>query len=235
MGTIWIGNRFSHFQFIPPGQTDFPTLGGCTSECTAKAFPPGGITATHVVLHGHAAARKFTVKHIRNGQELAPLGQDLNYDNNYQQARLFNPAVQILPGDEVIAYCEYDTEGLDKPLYGGITTKGSEMCVAFLFYYPRIPLTSCTWQSEFYTTLNALGVKRVEGKSLPLLQLPYKPTKNQQLDPPDEVMTLVKHGLSLNPFDLMTVKDWNKNRGKLLLKSLTLFLGRKTMGKSPMT
>jgi len=50
------------------------------------------------------------LRHIRNGKELDPLAYDNHYDFNYQEYRKLDKEVTILPGDELIMECEYDTK-----------------------------------------------------------------------------------------------------------------------------
>jgi hypothetical protein len=117
MGSLWVGSRFSVFQFLPPGASEYHTYGGCTSECTAKTIPPQGISVTHVVLHLHQTGRKAFLRHLRNGVELEPIAVDNNYDYNYQQARPVHPERKILPGDTLLMDCQYDTSEQEKPLF----------------------------------------------------------------------------------------------------------------------
>ena len=35
---------------------------------------------------------------------------DEHYDFNYQQSRRVDPSLRIMPGDDVIVECDYDTE-----------------------------------------------------------------------------------------------------------------------------
>lgn len=63
------------------------------------------------MLHAHLTARKLVIRHIRDGVELAPIAQDMNYDFDYQQMREVHPPRRILPGDIVLTECEYNTLG----------------------------------------------------------------------------------------------------------------------------
>ncbi|OXA40721.1 DBH-like monooxygenase protein 1, partial [Folsomia candida] len=65
LSTLFIGKRFSTFHFIAPRAVGYQAFGGwCTSECTQKAIPETGITATHALLHAHQVTKKIMLRHI---------------------------------------------------------------------------------------------------------------------------------------------------------------------------
>ena len=77
------------------------------------------------------------LRHIRNGQELPVILQDNNYDFNFQASRQpLKGRGKILPGDEMILECDYQTSGRQGPTFGGLSTR-EEMCLGFILYYPR--------------------------------------------------------------------------------------------------
>ena len=49
------------------------------------------------------------VRHIRSGVELKPIMSDDHYDFNYQSTIMFPRPVIIMPNDEIIFECVYDT------------------------------------------------------------------------------------------------------------------------------
>jgi hypothetical protein len=57
---------------------------------------------------------------------------------------------------------------------GGLGTR-DEMCMSFIYYYPKIELTECKTQQEFQSFLTALGIKNVAGDILAELNMPYNP------------------------------------------------------------
>lgn len=82
-----------------------------------QTIPSTGINVTTVLLHTHLSGRKIVLKHIRNGVELAPIALENNYDFNYQQVRVVDPPRLLLPGDELITECEYNTVGKNSPAF----------------------------------------------------------------------------------------------------------------------
>ena len=77
------------------------------------------------------------LRHIRDGVELRPLDLNEAYDFDYQQYAKFEEEVLILPGDEFIWECHYDSSGNDEMTFGGEKTT-QEMCQAFVMVYPKV-------------------------------------------------------------------------------------------------
>jgi len=48
-------------------------------------------------LHGHLAARQITARHFRNGTEIGIIDRDGHYDFNYQQVKMFEKPIEMLP------------------------------------------------------------------------------------------------------------------------------------------
>lgn len=121
-GMMLIGTEVNFLHFIPPGQSEFTTVGRCTSECTSHGIQDGPIKFFSGVLHSHLAARKMRLRHIRNGQELPVLMEDNNYDFNFQSSRIPKSEFEVLPGDELLLECDYETSDRKDPTFGGKLT-----------------------------------------------------------------------------------------------------------------
>jgi len=80
-------------------------------------FPQTGIRLVSVVLHSHLAGKKLRLRHIREGRELPPVAEDSNYDFKYQQARVLPQEVSVLPGDELVTECVYQTPNRTEPTF----------------------------------------------------------------------------------------------------------------------
>ena len=80
-------------------------------------FPQTGIKLLSVVLHSHLAGKKLRLRHIRKGRELPPVVEDANYDFKYQQARVLRQEVSVLPGDELVTECVYQTPNRTEPTF----------------------------------------------------------------------------------------------------------------------
>lgn len=137
---------------LPPEVRCCFTLADCAfiigSCCTSQ-----GINVFTVGVHAHLAAKEVVVRHFRNGTELPNILSDLEYDFNFQvscgRCALVNcliwglqdyariKPIKILPGDELMTTCVYDTMDRKKPTPFGVSTH-EEMCLAFMIYYPKV-------------------------------------------------------------------------------------------------
>ena len=125
----------------------------------------GGINVISVVLHSHLAGKRMSLRHIRSGKELEPIVQDRSFDSEYQQTYTLGKEAKILPGDELVAECVYDTHGRTKPTFGGYAAS-QEMCLAFVMHYPRTPLAACYSMTPVQEFMNALNIKSFKGVSM---------------------------------------------------------------------
>jgi len=109
----------------------------CPSECTSHNFPDGGIKILGMALHTHTAGVSMKLQHMRNGTELIPPADEPYYDFNYQDYILFNPELNVLPGDELYMSCRYDTTYRSTTTHFGLSTN-EEMCYIYFVYYPAL-------------------------------------------------------------------------------------------------
>ena len=105
--------------FMPQGIVSTLT-GYCHADCTEDFFPEEGITAFGSVLHAHLAGTAISLRHIRDGVELEPLDVNEHYDFNYQQMHMFDEPRTLLPGDQFMVQCTYDTSDRDELVLGGL-------------------------------------------------------------------------------------------------------------------
>jgi hypothetical protein len=111
------------------------------------------------------AGHGLILKQYRNGVELTPpIDQDLNYDFNFQQVRTI-PSRKINPGDKLELTCKYRTLDRNSTVFGGLGTY-QEMCLDFLFYYPRSPITLCASRPKLEQLLPALRIDRLPSVNL---------------------------------------------------------------------
>ncbi|XP_078363554.1 DBH-like monooxygenase protein 1 [Oculina patagonica] len=142
-GVISVGVKVGPWHIIPPKQKDWMSVGYCTAKCTesimkSTPLPGGGINVFAALLHTHLAGRAIWTKHVRNGKEVPEIARDNNYDFNFQDNQVLRKEINIQPGDQLIHYCKYNSMDRTKLIKGGISTR-DEMCLDFMFYYPRIP------------------------------------------------------------------------------------------------
>jgi len=116
-----MGYRITPFLMLPPKQDAFQINGVCSSECTQNAIPKDGINVILTLVHAHLSGRKIRLRHFRNGKELPRVAEDNHYDFNYQQSRPLKKEVKILPGDDFMVECEYNTEDNDRIMLVRIT------------------------------------------------------------------------------------------------------------------
>ncbi|XP_061602971.1 DBH-like monooxygenase protein 2 homolog [Cololabis saira] len=128
---------------IPPKATEFHTYGICnTAYFPQLVNPMPDLQVFAVLLHTHLAGRKVRVGHFRKGKQIDFLGLEENYDFNIQQIVSLGSVKTIQQGDEIIVECTYNTEDRAGTTKIGLSTT-DEMCLAFLFYYPAMSVTTC--------------------------------------------------------------------------------------------
>mmetsp|Transcript_25374 Transcript_25374/g.80334 ORF Transcript_25374/g.80334 Transcript_25374/m.80334 type:complete len:184 (-) Transcript_25374:344-895(-) len=86
-------------------------------------------------MHMHTAGRQIYVRHMRGGEEIAPLGAEPSYDFDFQDVKAWTPPIKIERGDSWTTQCVYDTSGRSKTTKMGEATD-QEMCISFMMYYP---------------------------------------------------------------------------------------------------
>ncbi|CAL8068112.1 unnamed protein product [Orchesella dallaii] len=145
---------------IPPSSLDHVINGHCAPGCTEGLFPPEGINIFAAFHHTHATGRDTRLRHFRNGKELPWILSDDNYNFSYQQNRLLRKERNVLPGDQLVQRCVHDsTQGNGTVVTGGYSTR-EEMCLAFLYYYNRIPgAVSCLSGVRTEEYRNLLGIR----------------------------------------------------------------------------
>jgi len=70
------------------------------------------------------------------GLQLPDLNGDKHYNPMFQEIRLLQHPVKVLPGDALITECEYSTWHRENITLGGFSIQ-QEMCVNYLHYYPK--------------------------------------------------------------------------------------------------
>ncbi|XP_068226831.1 DBH-like monooxygenase protein 1 isoform X1 [Palaemon carinicauda] len=158
-GILMLGHDISPIQIVPPRQK-WMTTGICSSDCTEQTLPANGINVFAGFLHAHLLGRNMTLRHIRDRKELPVIQKDLNYDFNFQETRKLRKELTIYPGDSIIAECGLDSTARSVPTFGGFGTE-EEMCLGFLYYYPRTDLTFCSSRPSRSNLFKTLGIKEI--------------------------------------------------------------------------
>ncbi|KAF2361340.1 Copper type II ascorbate-dependent monooxygenase C-terminal [Trinorchestia longiramus] len=163
-GVLSVGLEPIWKHLIPPGQASVLSSGHCVSECTAKALPATGIQVFGAVVQTHLLGQEVRLRHIRNGVELDPIAQDMNYDYSYLEYRLMKEPRTVLPGDHLISECKYSSLERTVITLGGINTR-DEMCLSYLYYWPRSALSLCHSKPSLNTVLQSLGIEELSHDS----------------------------------------------------------------------
>lgn len=117
---------------IPFGKTVVSSSGVCNDT---GSWPAEGLTAYSSFLHAHTRGRRIWTNVVRNGTIIGTMGNNQAYDFNLQKVVALSPALNLLPGDQFVTYCVYDTSQDTKNVKYGEGTD-SEMCINMVLYYP---------------------------------------------------------------------------------------------------
>lgn len=158
--TLTVGHEMSLSHIVPLDQKAFTTVGYCDAECTSKNFPSDGIFVYEVFFDARNHGRKMALKHIRGGTEMEPIALDNQFDSASQTYRMFLDPINILPGDILVTECVYDTTHARSTLVGGVQSD-SEACRAYLNYFPKVDLQTCTSSPPIQTLFEFLQTKQI--------------------------------------------------------------------------
>ncbi|XP_056150518.1 DBH-like monooxygenase protein 2 homolog [Lampris incognitus] len=134
---------YPHYQ-IPPGTAQFHTYGVCHTTAFSKFVeePVPDLQVFAVSMHTHLAGRRVRVGHFRNGTQIDFMSLDENYNFEMQQITALGSIKTLKQGDELLVECTYNTTSRTGFTKMGFATT-DEMCLAFLFYYPAIDISTC--------------------------------------------------------------------------------------------
>ncbi|XP_052390510.1 DBH-like monooxygenase protein 2 homolog isoform X1 [Carassius gibelio] len=142
---------------IPPKAKSFLTYGLCDTAYIPEVLQtPHDLQVFSAMLHTHLAGRKVRVGHFRGGKQIDFLAVDENYDFEYQEVTNLGKTKTVKLGDKLLVECTYNTENRSALTWGGLSTS-NEMCLAFLFYYPAMNLSSCVSFPDEDTLISEMG------------------------------------------------------------------------------
>ncbi|KAG8523360.1 putative DBH-like monooxygenase protein 2 [Galemys pyrenaicus] len=158
MGVLQLGVFTFPIHFIPPGAESYLSYGLCKTErfLEISGAPVPDIQVFGYLLHTHLAGRALQAVQYRNGTQLRTICKDDSYDFNLQETRDLPHRISIMPGDELLIECHYQTLDRDSVTFGGPSTI-NEMCLIFLFYYPRNNISSCMGYPDILYVAQELG------------------------------------------------------------------------------
>uniref|UniRef100_A0A8C6ZMR5 Putative DBH-like monooxygenase protein 2 n=1 Tax=Nothoprocta perdicaria TaxID=30464 RepID=A0A8C6ZMR5_NOTPE len=145
VGVLQTGIFTFPVHFIPPGAESYRSYGLCnTSQFDeVNGIPVPELHAFAYLLHTHLSGRGVRVAQYRSGEQLGIICEDKKYDFTLQEVRDLKKILTIKPGDEILVECSFQTLDRSGITFSGLSTM-NEMCLAFLFYYPRNNISSCT-------------------------------------------------------------------------------------------
>nr|QII19197.1 dopamine beta-hydroxylase [Sinonovacula constricta] len=155
-GMLMIGDTVTFSQLIPPGRQNFVTVGMCNDKCIQESLESSNLTEINIFAifqHSHLIGREIRTRHFRNGTEIEPLQNDPFYDFNFQETRKLPKVVKVRQGDSLSVDCVYDSTSRVGLTFGGLSTS-DEMCLSFIYYYPKFPLSICT-SRRTYNAVNS--------------------------------------------------------------------------------
>ncbi|XP_075059190.1 DBH-like monooxygenase protein 1 [Mixophyes fleayi] len=198
-GVLETGIWVSLYHMIPPGMPAFSSEGHCTVECLEEALNhenPDGINVFAVLLHAHQAGHVLRARHFRKGEEQKLLAYDNEFDFNFQEFKYLEEERTILPGDNLITECQYNTKSRSTMTWGGLSTR-DEMCLSYLIYYPKINLARCESIPEINEQLQFIGIKEI-----------YKPVTSWPF-----IIKSPKRYNNLTFTEAMNTFQWSKKKG----------------------
>jgi len=138
IGILFLG---THFDIeLPPGLPLYEISGNCSQEWTSSLPTPINIISSGP--HAHLTGRAIWTEIWRSGSYVDYFGEpDLVYDFNKQKL-IPEFDMVILPGDDIVTHCIYDTTSRTNITYAGYTTE-DEMCLNFVLYYPKLDVKAC--------------------------------------------------------------------------------------------
>ncbi|XP_063152745.1 putative DBH-like monooxygenase protein 2 [Candoia aspera] len=158
MGVLHTGIFTFPIHFIPPQADSFLSYGFCNTSLfdEINGTPTPDMHVFGYLLHTHLAGRGLRGVQYRNGKQLRVLCEDNKYDFNLQETRDLREHIILKSGDEFLVECRYQTTDRPEITFGGPSTL-NEMCLIFLFYYPRNNISNCLGLPDIQYVANQLG------------------------------------------------------------------------------
>jgi len=136
---------------IPPGLSFFETSMECPGSCT-RSFNENGVKFFGVMPHMHELGIGASIHVVRDNQEIATMHNLGAWDYNWQGLHQRVQELEVLPGDSIFAKCSYDSTSRTAPTPWGEGFM-EEMCIPFLYFYPRGGLTYCCGRPDDIVTM----------------------------------------------------------------------------------
>ncbi|XP_069138139.1 tyramine beta-hydroxylase-like [Argopecten irradians] len=132
LGNLLTGdNNFN----IPPGKSKFVINSKCSSMCSAKIMT-SSIFVVAGYNHMHELGTAVTLSHKSSDNVERFLTHDPNYSYANPVVHIFDPPVEVKPGDELRTTCTFDSSNKRSVTHQG-DGASDEMCNSYVIYYPK--------------------------------------------------------------------------------------------------
>lgn len=105
----------------------------CPGSCSAKNSQP--VTVVREILHMHQTGVRMTNDQIRDGQVIRTGSTEYWDFDQAGEMSVQQPSFVVQPGDSFRTTCYYDNGNKNDTIFGASTQ--DEMCMAFMYYWPR--------------------------------------------------------------------------------------------------
>jgi len=124
---------------IPQGTGDVLFEYSCPSECSSTFGQTLNVFGD--LLHMHQVGDMMWSTIWRNGVNLGYFNRIEFWDFNFQQTTPLSLTIQ--PGDRINTHCKY-TQSPNTPVHFALASS-DEMCLEYVYYYPKLPGPYCTF------------------------------------------------------------------------------------------
>ncbi len=120
---------------IPPGEAAHEHVMTCRGAVTeAELSEPLHVFGSS--MHAHDLGSVLYSEQYRDGEMVREINRDDPFDFENQNMKPVD--FDLMPGDEIVNHCFYDSTGREGTTFGGPGTQ-DEMCWNTIAYYPKIP------------------------------------------------------------------------------------------------
>ncbi|XP_028841164.1 DBH-like monooxygenase protein 2 homolog [Denticeps clupeoides] len=168
---------------IPPNSSVFHTYGLCDTAYIQEALSGNGsnLNVFSVLLHTHLAGRKLRVGQFRDDKQIDFLALEEVYNFEMQQTTNLGKTKMVKLGDKLLVECTYNTANRSGMTWGGLATT-DEMCLAFLYYYPAMGLSTCVSFPNMTALMTQMGAKTQKEMYSILLQKSWDNTSIMEFE-----------------------------------------------------
>ncbi|XP_064630534.1 DBH-like monooxygenase protein 1 homolog [Lineus longissimus] len=172
---LTFGKMIDQNHIIPPKADSFKSFGICYEKCLNDAVEESYENQLNVfaaMVHTHFLGVGIKVGQIRDGIEQPPIAGDKYYDFDYQTIMTLPEERAIKKNDVIATECTYKSTGRENVTYGGFPAT-QEMCFGFIYYWPRVNLTTCIDRTSDISIRSFAGIEEISSDGLITKPLQY--------------------------------------------------------------